>query len=382
MKSVRPSRFLSAILLLVSIFLPALCEGTISCTIADDRFIGPGEAVVYVKADGESIYAVRGEDGKALHIDRTTGECTVYVSEEALERGSIILNVTLGHSDGETYTVELPVKKVSDECLPELFILFPDRTVYEGETLPLRYVLVNRGETELTDVTLSSEDGTAEHIEKLNPGENLSFTLYRTMNRDEQFGITAVMHSAFTGKEETRALTGITPVFAKENIVLSAVYDTSVPAGKSARVTLNIENKGNCALSDCGLMSGGSFCMSELPCIIQPGDFITLSLTTPILTENAIVTYELTGVAGNGETRVFTSDEMEIRVVPAADDADVRKTDSPEETGNTVKRDIVMGIVRMDALDKVLIAAAGAVCITLLVILAAGYKKKQDESDK
>lgn len=382
MKIDRFCRFLLLLALLLCVLLPAACGETVSCTLEEDRFIGPSEAKVYVETNGEKIYAVRGEDGKALPVDRKTGLCTAYVSEEALERGSIILNVTIGRSDGETFTFELPIRKVKDECLPELFILFPDRAVYEGEVLPVRYEIVNRGETDLVNVTLTAEDGTSEKYEKLMPGESASFTLYRTMGKNEEFGASAIMHSAFTGKEETRALTGVSPVFSEENIVLSAVYDTSVTAGKSARVTLSIENKGNCSFTGCKVNCGGSFCMSDVPYLISSGDFITLSLTTPILTESGSVTYQLSGVCGNGETRVFSTQELPITVLPAEDGANEPQTIDNEKESVNVKRDIVMGIVRMNTLPKVLIFAALAVCAGLLVTLTIGYRKKHEKKDE
>lgn len=382
MKMNRLGRFLVLLALLGCMVLPAACGETVSCTLEEDRFIGPSEAKVYVETNGVNIYAVRGEDGKALPMDRKTGICTAYVSQEALERGSIILNITLGRSDGETFVFELPIRKVSDECSAELYVLFPDRAVYEGEVLPVRYEIVNRGDTDLIDVILNAEDGTGKRVDKLLPGESAYLTLYRTMERDGEYGVSAVMHSAFTGREETRILTGVSPVFAEENIVLGAVYDTSVRVGQSARVTLSIENKGNCSFSGCKVTCGGRFMMSDVPYLISPGDFITLSLTTPILTESGSVKFELAGVCGNGEKRVFTTKELPISVLPSGDGADTQNTAGEDHDSDDMKRDIVMGIVRMGVLPKVLIVASLAVCAVLLIALTAGYQKKHEKKDK
>ena len=65
MKIDRFCRFLLLLALLLCVLLPAACGETVSCTLEEDRFIGPSEAKVYVETDGEKIYAVRG--GTAKH---------------------------------------------------------------------------------------------------------------------------------------------------------------------------------------------------------------------------------------------------------------------------------------------------------------------------
>ena len=372
---------LALLILLACISVSALGEGPVSCTMEDNRFTGPGKVTVTVVTDGENIYAVRDENGKALPIDRKTGLCSAYVSEAALERGTLILNVTLGKSDGESYLLELPVKKVTDDCAANLFIVFPDRALYAGETVPVRYELVNRGEFDLTDILLTCEDGSSQSIGSLEPDGRFSFVVYRDIAEDTALSLTAKVHSGFSGREVLHESGPVKPVPAKENIVLNAVYDASVSAGKSARVTLNIENMGNTTLTECALKCGGVYCDCNLPYLVKPGDFITLSLKTPLLTEDSMITYTLEGKAGSGAACSFTSDPMKIKVSPSGDTA-AEVESEPQQDNGSFKRNAVMTLIRMNGITGIALAAAGVICIAALVLLAAGYKKKQDKGEK
>lgn len=376
-----PAARLLLLILLVVVAASAFGEGLVSCSIEDDRFTDPGNVIVKVDTNGENIYAVRDEDGKALTIDRKTGLCSAYVSETALERGTLILHITLGKSDGESYIVELPVRQVTDDCAADLFVVFPDRVLYEGETVPVRYEIVNRGEFDLTGILLTCEDGSSQSIDSLLPGERFSFVVYRVIGTDTMLSLSAKVHSGFSGKEVIRESGAVTPELAKENIKLSTVYDANVIAGNSARVTLNIENTGNTSITECVLKCDGVCCDCNLPYLIKPGDFITLSLKTPLLTEDSVISYTLEGKNGNGTSCVISTEAMDIQVTPSEDMTEEEQGE-PQRDNGSFKRNAVMSLIRMNGITGIALAAAGIICVVMLILLAAGYKKKQDKSER
>ena len=377
-------RRLSAFIIAITmVCLCAYCEGAVSCTLADDCFVKSGEGDLYVRADDTvSDISIRTGNGKTVKPDEN-GHCRIPVTKDDLANGSVTIQIKYKRGGNEiAEQITLPVHLVEDVCKGTLYIVFPDRALLEGETVPVRYELVNTGKIRFDSAVLRTGDGTEKAFTDIPANTSVSFTEYVTVEKGSQYSLSADVVSPYSGKTTQIASVTRNADIARDEVVLTAVCEPSAAEGTSARMTLNIENRGTASYHGCGLYLDGSYIPCDLPDTIESGDFVSVNINTPLIEKDTAFRYELRLVCADGSVKTVPAAEVAVKAEPAGDIA--VQTNEPEDVTpeNTAIRDIILLLSSLKGFERVILLICGGAAIVLAtVIMSRRGKKSAKEKD-
>lgn len=378
MKSLRR---IAALVLAVLLSLCACSEGLIDVTLSDDCFVKPDERDLTVRVSKDiTKVEVRTESGKKLMQDTDSGVFRISVTKETLDAGQLTFDVICYVNDEASVNhVSIPVKTVEDFCEGKLYIVFPDRTLTEGETVPVRYELMNSGKIRFSKAVLITEDGEEIELTDIPAQSTADITRYVTVSKDKEYTLSGRVFSPYTGKITELVKVSVTPEFAYDEVILTQVCENLVPMGQYARMTINIENRGNVTYHGCSLYCNGIFAASDLPDVLRPGDFITLNLTTPIIDEDTTFDYTLSLTREDG---IEVMKQLAPFTVGAEKNEEILQTLSENNCagdGGNFIRNTVLFLVGLDAIGKSLLIGCGVISAVLISVLLISKKRKPKE---
>ncbi len=241
------------------------------------------------------IDLLRPGDLKVLQKDMT-------VSQSMLDEFSVIAHDKAG---SEVYVGERVDLRVQNSSL--LIQSDPSEVrIYPGEPAGVTWVLSNRGEELLQNITLVG-DGKRRILKELAPGQSVKMEAIYTKNSTTWINVTA---KGFDGNGfEAVSTAGVLLKTVSSGITLKLMpSEIEVCPGEAAEVSALITNSGDDRLEDIVLTLNGSI-LSSLGSL-QPGEFRVINTKT-VISDNCTIQFEARGKDSLGLT---LSDESPVKV--------------------------------------------------------------------
>ena len=382
----------------------AFAQVNVSAQLDNDKFHDPGKTSITVRVKNDNDSAINDIRLKADSISSTiaeeldAGETLVYegeimISKESLSKGFLTVSIMYSSDGIESLSQTMCyLTQLEDKVEATLYCVTPDRALATEETVPVRFVLANTGYTDIKNARLLIGDNFIQP-EGFALAAQDSF-IYETdikVSEFERLQARVECESAISGQKYVFDLTR--PVFEliREEVALIVAGSSEAKEGIDPRLTLNIENKGNVSYRMLEISANLAFVSAQLPEVLKPGDFISVSLTvTGKIESTASLQLTLQGIRDNGTECSFNAEPFTLTVVDKTespvDEADEKNTVKTGDNAASVSIPdrLFYALINTPNLAEYVLGASAILSAAVIVALIrrAGKKKAKPNAER